>query len=73
MLRFRGLQVLLLFAVFWAALNLALTEQAVQVEESTYEGRPVFVLNTEQATWVYDRRGGGFSRLILYRVGPVIP
>jgi hypothetical protein len=34
------------------------------IEEGEYEGRPQFIVQTENATWYFDRQGGGFSRLI---------
>jgi hypothetical protein len=38
--------------------------KAVQIIEDVFEGRPQFVVQTENATWWYDRKGGGFSRLL---------
>ncbi|MBT5708518.1 hypothetical protein OAH36_02775 [Verrucomicrobia bacterium] len=38
--------------------------QAVEISETTYEGRAQFLIRTESATWYLDRAGGGFSRLI---------
>ena len=38
--------------------------QAVEISETTYEGRAQFLIRTESATWYFDRAGGGFSRLI---------
>jgi hypothetical protein len=45
-------------------LALALPAQAVQITEGEHEGRAQFIVQTESATWFYDRAGGGFSRLI---------
>jgi hypothetical protein len=36
----------------------------VVVNESTYEGRPHFVVKTECATYFYDQQGGGMSRML---------
>jgi len=36
----------------------------VWVSETTYEQRPQFLIETSQATYYFDRAGGGFSRLI---------
>ena len=36
----------------------------VSVVEAAYEDRPHFVINTPTATYYYDQRGGGFSRII---------
>lgn len=36
----------------------------LSIVETTYEDRPHFVVNTPTATYYYDRRGGGFSRII---------
>ncbi len=40
------------------------TIHAVEISETTYEGRDQFQIRTENAVWFYDRAGGGFSRLI---------
>lgn len=37
---------------------------AAEILEQDYEGRPQFVIKTQQCTWHYDRAGGGFSRCI---------
>lgn len=37
---------------------------AVEITETNYQGRPQFLVRTEQATYYFDRAGGGFSRLI---------
>jgi hypothetical protein len=37
---------------------------AVTIGETTYEGRAHFKIETEQATYLYDCAGGGFSRII---------
>jgi hypothetical protein len=37
---------------------------AINITEDTHEGRAQIVVQTEAATWFYDRAGGGFSRLI---------
>jgi hypothetical protein len=37
---------------------------AVTITDSDYEGRAQFTIETKSATYVYDRAGGGFSRLI---------
>ena len=37
---------------------------AVEISESTFEGRAQFLIRTEHAVWYFDRAGGGFSRLI---------
>jgi hypothetical protein len=53
------------FAVIAAILfALALPARAVQITEGSLENRPQFIVQTESATWFYDRAGGGFSRLI---------
>ncbi len=36
----------------------------VDISEASFEGRPHFLVRTERATWLYDRAGGGFSRLV---------
>jgi len=36
----------------------------VRISEAEYEGRPQFRVETESATYFYDRAGGGFSRLL---------
>lgn len=36
----------------------------VEITSTTYEGRAQFQIRTQHATWLYDRAGGGFSRLI---------
>lgn len=38
--------------------------EAIQIRDTTYEGRPHFVVNTPSATYYFDKAGGGFSRLI---------
>ena len=38
--------------------------QAIEISETTYEGRAQFLIRTDSATWYFDRAGGGFSRLI---------
>jgi hypothetical protein len=47
-----------------ALLTLASEVGAVDIAEVSYEGRPHLMVRTERATWLYDRDGGGFSRLI---------
>lgn len=37
---------------------------AVEISKVTYQGRPHFKIDTQTATWYYDERGGGFSRLL---------
>jgi hypothetical protein len=37
---------------------------AVDISEATFQGRPHLTVRTERATWLYDRSGGGFSRLV---------
>ncbi len=37
---------------------------ALDITETLFEGRPHFMVRTERATWLYDRAGGGFSRLV---------
>jgi hypothetical protein len=37
---------------------------AQDITEAAFEGRPHFMVRTERATWLYDRAGGGFSRLL---------
>ncbi len=37
---------------------------AVEISETSYEGRAQFQIRTETALWFFDRAGGGFSRLI---------
>ena len=37
---------------------------ALDITEAPFEGRPHFMVRTERATWLYDRAGGGFSRLL---------
>jgi len=51
------------------ALSLALVAvgsatAALDIIEARYEGRPHFMVRTQRATWLYDRAGGGFSRLV---------
>jgi hypothetical protein len=36
----------------------------VEIATADFEGRPQFKITTPNATWFYDRAGGGFSRLI---------
>lgn len=36
----------------------------VAISDAEYEGRPHYKIITPEATWFYDRAGGGFSRLI---------
>jgi hypothetical protein len=38
--------------------------EEITIRESDYEGRPHFVIRSNGQAWWYDRRGGGFSRLI---------
>lgn len=38
--------------------------QAVEITEATYEDRPHFKIATRSATYWFDRKGGGFSRII---------
>ena len=38
--------------------------EAVEITEVPFQGRPHFQVRTERATWLYDRAGGGFSRLV---------
>lgn len=42
----------------------AVTQESTHLHEATYEGRPHVVVTTPRATYYYDRRGGGFSRII---------
>jgi hypothetical protein len=35
-----------------------------QITETTYEGKPHFVIETKEITWYFDKEGGGFSRMI---------
>jgi hypothetical protein len=37
---------------------------AIEITETTYEGRAQFQIKTANATWSLDKKGGGFSRLI---------
>jgi|GEM_PF-2541097 len=37
---------------------------AVEISEGSYEDRTQFIVQTESATYYFDRAGGGFSRLI---------
>ncbi len=39
-------------------------DKKLSIVETTYEDRPHFVINTPTATYYYDQRGGGFSRII---------
>ena len=54
----------------WSSLSLILLAlgaaegPAVDITEAPFEGRPHLMVRTEKATWLYDRAGGGFSRLI---------
>jgi hypothetical protein len=50
----------------WAALLLLLTPftLGIEITEGSFEGRAQFIIKTENATWYYDRKGGGFSRLL---------
>jgi len=52
---------LLLLAV---ALCVPRLSAAVKITDAVYEGRPQFKIVTPDATWFYDKAGGGFSRLI---------
>lgn len=36
----------------------------VEIEEISWQERPHFRVKSASATWYYDRRGGGFSRLV---------
>jgi hypothetical protein len=49
-----------------AALSLlgAMPRGALDIAEASDQGRPHFMVRTERATWLYDRAGGGFSRLV---------
>ncbi len=42
----------------------ASSSSAVEISESQYEGRNQFTVKTQSCTWVFDRAGGGFSRLL---------
>lgn len=46
------------------AATVGVAAQSVQIVEGVHEDRPQFIVYTEQATWFYDRAGGGFSRLV---------
>lgn len=54
------LPIIAAFAVAFSSGSL----RAVDISETSYEGRPHFKIVTESATWFYDKAGGGFSRLI---------
>jgi hypothetical protein len=43
---------------------LAACSSAIQMEETSYEGRPHFLVKTKALDYYYDIRGGGFSRII---------
>lgn len=38
--------------------------KAVEISETSFEGRPHFRIESPQCTWFFDRSGGGFSRLL---------
>ena len=42
----------------------AAAKKKVSINETTYEDRPHFMVATPAATYYYDQRGGGFSRII---------
>lgn len=50
--------------VLWILAVMPQLLSAVEITETTYEGREQFLVRTETATWFFDRAGGGFSRLI---------
>lgn len=50
--------------VLWGVLVPFSSAKALEITEAQYEGRPQFVIQTDSATWFYDRAGGGFSRLL---------
>jgi hypothetical protein len=51
----------ILFLTTLAGLTLA---RAVEITEINHQGRPHFKIETSSATCLYDRSGGGFSRLV---------
>ena len=57
----RRLALLFMLAVAWPVTSPA---QHVEITDTTYAGVPHFLITTEQATYWYDKPGGGFSRIL---------
>ena len=52
------------FLIIFCAVLCGGLGRAVDISEGEYESRAQFIVQTKNATWYYDRKGGGFSRLI---------
>ncbi len=54
--------------VQWPGIMLKIKSQkntdALKISETSYEGRPHFLIETKEITYYYDIAGGGFSRII---------
>ena len=62
---FQILLVLVIFSAFQPVQLLGKGKpKKLSFEETTYEGKPHFVIEIKEITWYFDKEGGSFSRMI---------